>query len=69
MPFNVKGMSSEDAAVYFDKYAIALRAGLHCAPTAHKTLNTTDIGALRASFSVFNNEDEVKRVINVAKKL
>lgn len=69
MPFNVKGMSSEDAAAYFDKYGIALRAGLHCAPIAHKTLNTTDIGALRASFSVFNNEDEVKRVINVAKKL
>ncbi len=69
MPFNINGMKSEDAAAYFDKHGIALRAGLHCAPTAHKTLNTTDFGTLRASFSAFNTEDEVKRVINVAKNI
>ena len=69
MPFNVKGIRSDDASAYFDKNGIALRAGLHCAPTAHKVLNTADSGVLRASFSVFNNQEEVKRVINVAKNI
>ncbi len=69
LPFNVKTMKSEEAAAYFDQNGIALRAGLHCAPTAHKMLGTTEFGALRASFSVFNNENEVLRAINVAKKL
>ncbi len=69
LPFNVKNMKSEDAAAIFDRNGIALRAGLHCAPTAHKKLGTTDFGALRASLSVFNTENEVQRVINVAKKL
>ena len=69
MPFNVSGVKSEDAAAYFDNYGIAFRAGLHCAPTAHKSLNTTDFGVLRASFSVFNTLEEVKRVANVAKNI
>lgn len=69
LPFNIKNVKSEEAALIFDKNGIALRAGLHCAPTAHKKLGTTDFGTLRASFSVFNTESEVQRVVNVAKNL
>ena len=69
IPFNISGVKSDKAATYFDRNGIALRAGLHCAPTAHKTLGTTEFGTLRASFSVFNTEEEVIRAIKVAKKV
>lgn len=69
IPFNISGVKSDKAATYFDRNGIALRAGLHCAPTAHKTLGTTEFGTMRASFSVFNTEEEVIRAIKVAKKV
>ncbi|MEI3141448.1 MAG: hypothetical protein V8S34_07920 [Lawsonibacter sp.] len=31
----------------------ALRAGLHCAPLAHRTAGTLDTGTVRASVSAF----------------
>lgn len=69
LPFNVRDVASDTAAEFFDRNGVALRAGLHCAPTAHKTLGTSDSGTLRASFSVFNTENEVQRVINIAKNV
>ncbi len=69
LPFNVKDIKSEDAAAIFAKNDIALRAGLHCAPLAHKMLGTQSTGALRASFSVFNTENDVIKAINVAKNV
>jgi len=38
---------------------IAVRAGLHCAPLAHKTAGTLDTGTVRVSFSAFNRTDQV----------
>ncbi len=69
LPFNLQGYTSDRAAEFFNKNSVALRAGLHCAPSAHKTLSTTDIGTLRASFSVFNNESEIFRAINTIKNV
>ncbi|MPM86136.1 hypothetical protein SDC9_133219 [bioreactor metagenome] len=37
----------------------AVRAGMHCAPLAHRTAGTIDSGTVRLSFSVFNREEEV----------
>ena len=41
------------------RYKIACRAGLHCAPDAHRTLGTLDKKLLRFSFSYFNSEAEI----------
>ncbi len=41
------------------KYGIMTRAGLHCAPLAHKTLGTFPDGTVRFAFSHFNKEEEV----------
>jgi len=38
---------------------IAVRAGLHCAPLAHRSAGTLETGTVRASFSVFNRPEEV----------
>ena len=45
------------------KYAIAVRGGLHCAPLMHEALGTLDGGLVRVSFSHFNSETEIDRLI------
>ena len=52
-----------------DRQGIALRAGLHCAPTAHDTAGTGETGTLRLSFSAFNTAREVESFLNVMKAI
>lgn len=42
-----------------DRWGIETRPGLHCAPTAHRTLGSFPQGALRISPGFFNTEDEI----------
>ncbi len=42
---------------------IAVRAGLHCAPLAHRTAGTLDTGTVRLSFSHWNTREEVSRFL------
>ncbi len=60
LSFLIDGMDCEEAAVRLAQRGVALRAGLHCAPLAHKTLGTLDTGTLRASVSAFSNEQEIQ---------
>lgn len=58
--FNVKEIDSQEIAMVLDShYEIAVRAGLHCSPLTHETLNTSDQGIVRASLSRYNTEEEV----------
>lgn len=41
------------------KWDIALRAGLHCAPTAHKTAETLETGTIRISPGPFTSEHHI----------
>lgn len=41
------------------EFGICTRAGAHCAPLMHEALGTQGQGAVRFSFSSFNDEDEV----------
>ena len=43
-----------------DRYGIAVRVGLHCAPAAHKTLGTWPTGTVRFSFGISNTEAEAE---------
>ncbi len=47
-----------------DKYGIAVRAGLHCAILAHKTLGTEKTGCVRFSFGYFNTMHEIDKAVN-----
>lgn len=58
--FNVSGLTSEKTGVLLNEAGIAVRAGLHCAPAAHKTIGTLDTGTVRASVSVFNNDSQIE---------
>ena len=49
-----------------ERYGIATRVGLHCAPAAHQTLGTWPGGTVRFSFGAFNTEaetDEAARAV------
>ena len=51
------------------KYNIAVRGGLHCAPLIHEALGTLDGGLVRVSFSHYNNEKEIDKLIFALKAL
>lgn len=44
---------------------VAVRAGLHCAPWAHKTAGTYETGTVRFSFSPFNTDTEIDQAAAV----
>ena len=46
----IPGIDCEEAAQILGDLGFALRAGLHCAPLAHKSAGTLDSGTLRVSF-------------------
>ena len=58
--FSVEGLPSETVAELLASNGFCVRAGLHCAPLAHKKLSTPENGAVRVSFGAFNTESEVK---------
>ena len=68
LPFNFRDKSSDETAQFLNERGFALRAGLHCAPTAHKKIGTTAIGAVRFSPSVFNTEQQVDLMLKNLEK-
>ncbi len=62
--FNLIGSSSANVARELDHRGVCTRAGFHCAPLAHRTLDTGSSGAVRISFGIFNNRDEVRRLLD-----
>ncbi len=71
LSFNVKNMHSEDVAETLSSVGICVRAGLHCAPLAHKKFGTENTGTVRISPSIFTKKSDIdfliKSVIKIAK--
>ena len=67
--FNLKEYDSTQVADYLNKHKIYVRGGLHCAPLAHKFLNTTKKGGVRISLNNFNNKRHIDKLIKVLKIL
>ncbi|CDF57786.1 aminotransferase class V-fold PLP-dependent enzyme [Thermobrachium celere] len=61
--------NSEVAFLLDREYGIMTRVGLHCAPSAHKTLNTFPKGTVRFSFGHMNTEEEVKYTLDAIYKI
>jgi len=64
--FNVKRMLSDNVAEFLSDNGICTRGGLHCSPLAHRKLGTEN-GAVRVSFSYFNNLMELEHFYKVMK--
>lgn len=67
---NIGNMDSAEIAYILDeKYDIAVRAGLHCAPLAHRTIGTQNQGAVRFSFGYFNTHEEIDYAIKALREI
>lgn len=61
---NVKDMdSSEISYILSDEFDIYTRPGFHCAPLAHKTIGTEELGAIRFSFGYYNTLEEIEKTV------
>ena len=67
--FNIADMPSGEVAAKLNKKGIAVRAGLHCAATAHREIGTIDVGVVRVSPAIFNTFSEAKRLIGVVEHI
>ena len=65
--FTIDGVHPHDVGQVLDQYGIAVRTGHHCAWPLMKKLNL--VGTTRASFHVYNDEQNVMDLINAVKKV
>jgi selenocysteine lyase/cysteine desulfurase len=68
--FNIRGVDPAKAALELDeRFGIMSRPGLHCAPSAHRTIGTFPAGAIRFSFGWFNTEEEINQAVEAIRVL
>ena len=60
LSFRAEGWDCEELGEALAARGAAVRAGLHCAPLAHRTAGTLDTGTVRCSFSAFNTAAQVE---------
>lgn len=51
------------------RFGIMVRASLHCAPLAHRTIGTFPAGTVRFSMGLFNTEEEIAYVLSALSQL
>jgi cysteine desulfurase family protein len=67
---NINGLDPASLARRLElEHGILCRAGLQCAPLAHKTLNTFPQGTVRLSMGYFNTEEEIQHTISAVEEI
>lgn len=67
---NIDGYDASEVAQQLDEeFAIMTRPGLHCAPSAHRTLRTFPKGTVRFSFGYFNSDEEIRAAVRAIDKI
>jgi cysteine desulfurase/selenocysteine lyase len=67
LSFTMEGIHPHDIGTIFDQMGIAVRAGHHCAQPLMKVLNVP--ATVRASFAIYNTEQDVERLIEAIHKV
>ena len=68
--FRIKGRDSATIADELnERYGIATRAGLHCAPLAHRALGTLETGLVRASIGCAVSRRDARALIRAIKEI
>ena len=67
--FNYKDVDPSEVAFFLDENGIKSRAGLHCAPLAHKSINTYPQGTVRLSVGHSNTKEELDYTLSVLNKI
>ena len=67
---NLPGLSpAELAAILDERFDIAVRAGLHCAPYAHKHLGTFPEGIVRFSVGILTTAEDVRQAASALNEI
>ena len=70
LSFNVQELDCSEVAHILDTaYAIAVRSGLHCAPAAHRTINTFPHGTVRVSVGPYNSQEDIDTLIGAVSEI
>ena len=67
--FTVRDRNCEEIGEALAERGIAVRAGLHCAPLAHRSAGTLESGTIRLSPSVFTTGRQIDRVCEEVKAI
>jgi selenocysteine lyase/cysteine desulfurase len=68
--FTMAGLSPSEIGLRLDEeHSIMSRVGLHCAPSAHKTIGTFPTGTVRFALSYFNTEEEVEAAVRAVREM
>jgi len=68
--FNIAGLEPSAVGLQLDEeYGILCRVGLHCAPSAHKTIGTFPTGTVRFGLSYFNTKEEVEAAVRAVREI
>ncbi len=67
--FTTQSLPPEELGMALAERGVAVRAGLHCAPFAHRSAGTLESGTVRLSFSDFNTKEEVERFLDIMEGL
>ncbi len=66
LSFNLKGVHHADVGQILDKMGIAVRIGHHCTQPLLRKFGMT--GTVRVSFSIYNNKEDVERLVLAVEK-
>ena len=64
--FTIAGAHPNDIGTLLDQQAVAVRSGHHCTIPLMESLGLS--GTVRASFSLYNNEEDVDRLVHAVEK-
>ncbi len=67
--FTAHGWDCEELGGELARLGVAVRAGLHCAPLAHRTAGTLEGGTVRLSFSAFNTPSQVDTFAGILRRI
>ena len=68
--FNIDHLQPSTVGMRLDEeYGILCRVGLHCAPAAHRTLDTFPDGTVRFGMGIFNTAEEVEQAVEAVARL
>jgi cysteine desulfurase/selenocysteine lyase len=63
LAFTYADLHPHDVSQVLDQYGVAVRAGHHCAQPLHRCLNLEAGATTRASFSIYNDRDDVDALV------
>jgi len=69
LAFNVQGLTTAEASSFLIERGFCLRSGYHCAPLAHRSLQSFGEGSIRVSPGWFNTPEQLEALAQAVEEL